>query len=236
MDCKFGFQKNDLSSICQVKRRAVTRLTGFRYLCAPKLGSMPKYINIESVKVPNPLAMKFETPSLLLTPGAYTFDRDKGDNQSPLAAKLFGFDYVERVFIAKNFVTVTKKEELPSWDELSAEVRIVIKRHLEEGAPIFGFDASAQPELPKLNDEFEEALRELVEGPVAQATWQDGGEITFDSYSDGVLKVKMAGACLGCPFAPRTLKHGVEVLVKRQFPEVKSVTSNDINWAETQEA
>lgn len=195
---------------------------------------MSRTINISAVKVPNPYAMKFETPELLLTPGAFEFADKAQAAQSPLAEKLFGFDYVDRVFIAKNFVTVTKKEELPSWDELSLEVRIIIKRHLEDNSPLFNFDHKAEVPAVKLESGLEEGIRDLIEGPVARATWQDGGEITFLSLKDGVVNVKMAGACVGCPFAPRTLKHGVEVLLKRSFPEVESVTSAQVNWDDTQ--
>ncbi len=196
---------------------------------------MQRHINIDAVKVPNPFAMKFETQGLLLTPGSYEFRSAEEAKASPLAAKLFMFEYVARVFIAKNFVTVTKYEELPSWDDLSLEMRIVIRKHLEDGQPIFNFDHAIEPERVALADPRQEAMRELIEGPVAQATWQDGGEITFHSYADGVVKVKMAGACIACPFAPRTLKHGVEVLLKREFPEVESVTSDDVNWDDTQQ-
>lgn len=85
---------------------------------------MARVVHIETVKVPNPYAMKFEMPALLLTPGAYEYtSAAAAAASSPLAAKLFAFDYVDRVFIAKNFVTVNKKEELPSWDEFSLEDR-----------------------------------------------------------------------------------------------------------------
>ena len=101
---------------------------------------MQRHINIDAVKVPNPFAMKFETAGLLLTPGSYEFRSVQEAQASPLAAKLFSFDYVARVFIAKNFVTVTKFEEEPSWDELSLEMRIIIRKHLEDGQPLFNFD------------------------------------------------------------------------------------------------
>ena len=112
-------------------------------------------INVHAEKVPNPDAMKFTIEGILLTHGGYEYNSKEEAEESPLAAKLFGFDYVERVFISKNFVTVTKK-------------------------------------------------------------------------------AGMAGACIRCPFAPRTLKAGVEVILKRQFPEVVSVTSDTVNWEETE--
>lgn len=199
----------------------------------PNFAPMSTVINIHAVKVPNPLAMKFEVPDLLLTPGAFTFEQG-GPLRSPLADKLFGFDYVERVFIAKNFITVIKREELPSWDALLQDIRIVVKKHLEGGEPLFGFEAG-QDSPPDGEEYLVEKLRETIERQVLPATWQDGGEIHFDSFEDGVVKVRLTGSCLGCPFAPRTIKHGVEVLLKRHFPDVASVTSDDVDWSDTQQ-
>ena len=196
---------------------------------------MARVINVHGVKVPNPLAMKFEVSDLLLTPSAFTFASKEEAKRSPLAEMLFGFDYVSQVFIAKNFITVTKIDEMPSWDQVMIDVRIIIKKHLEAGLPVFDFDSTAMPELPENEPYLSEKIREMIETQIHPATWQDGGEIYFDSFEDGVVKVKMAGACVRCPFAPRTLKNGVEVLLMRHFPDVKSVTSDDVNWDETQQ-
>jgi NFU1 iron-sulfur cluster scaffold homolog, mitochondrial len=196
---------------------------------------MSRSINVLSVKVPNPMAMKFEVEDLLLTPGAYTFATPEEAKRSPLAAKLFGFDYVQQVFIAKNFVTVTKKEELPPWDTLLIDIRIIIKKHLEAEELLFTFDGSLPEPLPEGEGYLVEKIRETLERQILPATWTDGGEIYFESFVDGVVKVRLAGSCVGCPFAPRTLKAGVEVLLKRHFPDVVSVTSDDVDWGETQQ-
>ena len=196
---------------------------------------MTKVINIHPVKVPNPLAMKFEVDDLLLTPGAYSFWSAEEAAKSPLAVKLFGLDYVAGVFIAKNFITVTKKDEEPIWDSVLIDARILIKKHLEDGEPLFDFDGKQAPPLPENEDYLSEKIRETIDRQIQPATWQDGGEIYFESFVDGVVKVKLAGACMGCPFAPRTLKHGVEVLLKRHFPDVVTVTSDDVDWSDTQQ-
>ena len=196
---------------------------------------MTKVINIHPVKVPNPLAMKFEVDDLLLTPGAYSFWSAEEAKKSPLAVKLFGLDYVAGVFIAKNFITVTKKDEEPIWDSVLIDARILIKKHLEDSEPLFDFDGTQAPPLPEKEDYLSEKIRETIDRQIQPATWQDGGEIYFESFVDGGVKVKLAGACMGCPFAPRTLKHGVEVLLKRHFPDVVSVTSDDVDWSDTQQ-
>jgi NFU1 iron-sulfur cluster scaffold homolog, mitochondrial len=196
---------------------------------------MSKTINIHAVKVPNPLAMKFEVDDLLLTPGGYTFASQEEAKRSPLAAKLFGLDYVARVFIAKNFVTITKKDEHPVWDSVMIDARILIKKHLEASEPLLDLDGTQMPTIPEGEDYLSGKIREMIDTQIHPATWQDGGEIYFESFRDGVVNVKLAGACVGCPFAPRTLKHGVEVLLKRHFPDVQSVTSDDVDWSDTQQ-
>lgn len=197
---------------------------------------MSKFININSTKVPNPGAMKFVVENLLLTRGAYEYASAEEAKASPLASKLFNFTYVSRVFIAKNFVTVHKKEESGlHWEEVQSDLRIMIKKHLEFGEPIFDFDSRQMPESPQL-DPVSQRISDVIGEAILPATWQDGGEITFESFADGVVTVKLAGACVECPFAPRTLKHGVEKVLKDTFPdEVKEVTSNHVNWEETQQ-
>lgn len=196
---------------------------------------MSRFINIHGLKVPNPRAMKFEAEGLLLTHGAYEYADAESAKVSPLAATLFKFPYVERVFIAKNYITVTKKDEMnPIWDQVLPEIRIVIRKYLETGAPIFNFDLPG-PEEEVYPPDMEGALRKMMNEKIRPATNQDGGDITFESYEDGVLKVKLAGACVECPFAPRTIKSGIEKLARSLFPEVQAVTSDDVDWSDTQQ-
>lgn len=197
---------------------------------------MSRFINIHSVRVPNPRAMKFSVEGILLTHGAYSFESAEEARISPLATKLFKFDYVTRVFIAKNFVTVTKKdEELSTWDQAIVDLRIVIKKHIEVGEPIFDFDTSADKLDTEYSDDVAGRLHMMIDERIRMATNEDGGDITFESYENGIMKVKLAGACMECPFAPRTIKAGIEKLVKSQFPEVVEVTSDQVDWSNTQQ-
>lgn len=190
-------------------------------------------INVHAEKVPNPDAMKFTIEGILLTHGGFEYNSQEEAEESPLATKLFGFDYVERVFISKNFVTVTKKAGEEVWEGLMIDVRIVVKKHLEAGEPLFNFEDPGAP-VDEAGDDLANRIRRVLDQQVRPATWQDGGDLWFESIEEGVVKVGMAGACIRCPFAPRTLKAGVEVILKRQFPEVVSVTSDTVNWEETE--
>lgn len=193
------------------------------------------FVNIHAEKVPNPDAMKFGISNLLLTKGAYEYNSREEAKASPLAYKLFGFDYVERVFISKNFITVTKKPDLDVWESMVIDVRIVIKKHLEQREPLFNFEDPNKDPVYAPHKGIDDKIRMAIDQNIRPATWQDGGDLSFVSFENGVVKVEMAGACIRCPFASRTIKHGVEVLLKRQFPEVESVTTENVNWAETQQ-
>jgi len=193
------------------------------------------FVNIHAEKVPNPDAMKFTISNLLLTRGGFEYSSAEEAKASPLAAKLFGFEYVERVFISKNFVTVTKKPDEDVWESMMIDIRIVIKKHLENREVLFNFEDTSVDPGPAVNDSLPELIREVIDGKIRPATWQDGGELTFKSFEDGVVKVNLAGACIRCPFVSRTIKHGVEPLLKKHFPEVVSVSSDDVNWGETQQ-
>ena len=115
------------------------------------------------------------------------------------------------------------------------DVRIVIKKHLEHREPLFAFEDTSTDPTYAPHKSIDDKIRMAIDQTIRPATWQDGGDLTFKSFDNGVVTVEMAGACIRCPFASRTIKHGVEVLLKRQFPEVVSVTSSDVNWKDTQQ-
>ena len=202
---------------------------------------MTRTINIHAVSVPNPNAMKFTIDGLLLTREAWQFSTPEEAKTSPIAGKLFNFPYVSQVYISQNFITINKTEDSPRWEEIMIDLRVMIKRHLELNQPLLAGEpirVGHKEDLPASkaeNQKLVKAMKALLDDQIKPATQQDGGEITFESFENGILKVKLNGACVGCPFGPRTLKNGVEVLVKRYFPEVDSVTSDDVDWSQTQQ-
>ena len=172
---------------------------------------------------PNPEALKF-VPHADLTDGrSWSFDRaDFDEPASPLAARIFALPGVARVFIAGDFVTVTRAPDGPAWSALRFPVIAAVADHLEAGAPAVA--ASAKDEaLPE--DEIEADIRQVLGLHVRPTVARDGGEILFDRFDrdTGVLWIRMQGACGGCPSARLTLKSGVEKLVRRYVPEVLSV-------------
>jgi NFU1 iron-sulfur cluster scaffold homolog, mitochondrial len=197
----------------------------------------PVIIYAEST--PNPSSMKFVANQLLVMDGATAQYLSKAETKgSPLAAKLFEFPFVKAVFMAANFVTVTKTDAI-AWEDVTLELRDFIRNFIAEGN-------TAITELPKaevaIDSSFKEKkevytehtapttdievkIVEILEQYIRPAVEGDGGSITFKSFQDGIVTVQLRGACSGCPSSTLTLKAGIEGLLKRMIPEVKEVVS-----------
>ncbi|MCP4908792.1 MAG: NifU family protein [bacterium] len=141
---------------------------------------------------------------------------------SPLAAPILEIEGVEGVFLGPTFVTVTKAEG-SEWTELAAPVVAAIKVWVGSGEPAFG----ASFEIPVAADDqvVVAQIKTILEHDVRPYVEQDGGEISFAGYRDGVVEVILQGACAGCPNASITLKMGIEARLKQEIPEVKTVVA-----------
>jgi len=201
-----------------------------------------KPVIIYAESTPNPSSMKFVANQLLVNDGATAQYLSKEETKgSPLAAKLFEFPFVKAVFLASNFVTVTKIDKI-QWEEVTFELRDFIRTYISAGNPII-------TELPKQEvavdntftekkevftehaaptTEIEMKIVEILEQYIRPAVEGDGGSITFKSYVDGIVTVQLRGACSGCPSSTITLKAGIEGLLKRMIPEVKEVVSEAV--------
>lgn len=175
--------------------------------------------------VPNPNAIKFVLENGILTDQVYEFLTWQEAEVSPLAQKLLMIRYVDRVLINSNYVTIVKNiDKSPAWDQVLPELRMMIQQHLENNEPILYLDAEALK-----HDQSEDAIIALIQRILDQKirplAWEDGGDILFDSYENGVLNLEMHGSCHLCPYAGRTLKDGVERLMQHMVPEVQKVTA-----------
>ncbi len=187
------------------------------------LQAAPKNVHIYLESNPNPNSLKFVVNEMLV-PEAMSFDFPDAVSTgiSPLAQELFSFPFVDRVFFASNFITVTKKEDV-EWLEIQSTLKEHIKKYLEAGKFIIEVNeessASAEEEtetIKKIKTILDEYIRPAVE--------QDGGAITYHSFNDGIVKVRLQGSCSGCPSSMVTLKAGIENLFTRMMPgEVKAV-------------
>jgi NFU1 iron-sulfur cluster scaffold homolog, mitochondrial len=194
-----------------------------------------KMVSVYAEANPNPESMKFVMNVALLPDGqSVDYPNLETAMESPLAQELFNFDYVSRVFIASNFVTVTKNSTI-EWVKLIPELRTFLKSYVEAGGPIFneGFSAAkteapANSEASAEDSEISGKIINLLDNYVRPAVEQDGGNITFKSYHEGVVTVHLQGSCSGCPSATVTLKAGIENLLKRMVPEVKEVVADGV--------
>ncbi len=182
---------------------------------------MNNYVNIYTEAVPNPNSMKFVLNSMLADPEAAGRDYATAaeTTDSPLAEELFKYDFTKRVFIAKNFVTLTKPEDT-DWEEISPIIRNFLKNYFEEGAPVFSEDAVNQDDIHENDSEIIKKIKGILDEYVRPAVEGDGGAITFHSFDEakGVVKVNLQGSCSGCPSSTITLKAGIENLLKRMLP------------------
>ncbi len=179
---------------------------------------------LQGIQVPNPDALKFAVDRILSSfPVEITFEQ--GSKHLPVADELFDSGWVERVFVSQNFITVIRKKDSPQWSEMYRLVRDIVEKHIlsmKELVP----DGSLHPIEEAVPDgEDGKKLAAMLTEKILPATRGDGGEIRFDRYEDGVLYVRLSGACDGCPYVSETLSKGIEVLAKREFPELKGVTS-----------
>jgi NFU1 iron-sulfur cluster scaffold homolog, mitochondrial len=196
-----------------------------------------KSVSVYAEANPNPESMKFVLSTNLVAEGvSVDYPTLESAANSPLAQELFKFDYVSRIFIASNFVTVTKSTEV-AWVQLIPELRSFIKSYVEAGGPIFLQDPAAEQaqatteatsELTGEDMAISHKVIDLLENYVRPAVEQDGGNITFKSYKDGVVTVNLQGSCSGCPSATITLKSGIENLLKRMVPEVTEVVAEGV--------
>lgn len=192
-----------------------------------------KPITIYAEASPNPDSMKFVANVTFLPSGISADYPSREDaEKSPLSQSLFDFDFVERVFISSNFVSITKNSAT-QWVEVIPELRGFIKSYLEDEKKVF----TEMPEKKKVENvegktsdstELEAKIIELLDNYVRPAVEGDGGNIDFVSFKEGVVTVRLQGSCSGCPSATVTLKSGIESLLKRMVPEVTSVEAEGV--------
>ncbi|PSK95070.1 NifU family protein [Taibaiella chishuiensis] len=190
--------------------------------------SAPTIVSIYTEMTPNPETMKFVANKLLYPGKSIDFPEESEAGPSPIAQELFGFPFVRGVFIASNFVTLTKTPET-LWEEVIPTIRQFLKAYLEAGKPVIHED-----QVPAAKDDYEisaddkdvvERIKEMLENYVKPAVEMDGGAISFRGYDDGVVKLMLQGSCSGCPSSMVTLKSGIEGMMKRMIPEVKEVVA-----------
>ena len=181
-------------------------------------------------QTPNPESLKFVTNRMLYRGTADFREEALAKEWSPLGAALFEMPFVKGVYICNNFVTISKEFNY-EWAEIMLKIKEFIKNFIEDDGIILkeGFAeaiAAIQNDNPQYegdNGELVKRIKDLIDTYVKPAVEMDGGNIEFKSFDKGTVNVILQGSCSGCPSSTVTLKSGIEGMLTRMIPEVKSV-------------
>lgn len=191
-------------------------------------------LEIYTESTPNPETLKFVTSQFLLRNASVEYKKaDDAVDESPLACFLFKLPFIQQVFISNHFITLTKKPEY-EWFEISPEIREALRSYISGGGAIFSNSFyEKQHRVPEAlqseSSSVEDKIIALLDKYVKPAVEMDGGNIVFRKFENGIVTLRMQGACSGCPSSQITLKNGVEGLLKRMVPEVESVIAESEN-------
>ncbi len=184
---------------------------------------------IQTETTPNPNTVKFLPGCEVVRPTPVDLPtREAAEEKSPLAARLFRVDGVERVFLGADFVSVTKSDDF-DWNLIKPQVLTSLLEHFSNGFPVLSEELEKQElraggnEINEDDDELTVQIKELLETRVRPAVAQDGGDIVFHKFEEGIVFLEMRGACAGCPSSTMTLKAGIENMLKHYVPEVLEV-------------
>ncbi|GIX09961.1 NifU family protein [Elioraea sp.] len=178
---------------------------------------------IETEDTPNPATLKFLPGRTVMAAGTADFPGPEAAGSSPLARALFALPEVTRVFLGADFITVTKTHDA-DWSLLKPQVLGVIMDHFLSGLPVIEGETEEEAfEVAEEDREIVAQIRELIDTRVRPAVAMDGGDIVLRGFRDGVVQLRLHGACSGCPSSRATLKHGIENMLKHYVPEVVAV-------------
>ena len=180
---------------------------------------------IQTEPTPNPATLKFLPGRPVLESGTFEATTASEAEASPLAKALMEIPGVRGVFLAPDFISVTKGESEGDWRHLRPAVLGVVTEFFLSGAPTLSGAATAGASefFDAADQDVVDTIKDLLETRVRPAVAGDGGDIIFKGFRDGIVYLGMKGACSGCPSSTATLKHGIENLFKHFLPEVKGV-------------
>jgi Fe-S cluster biogenesis protein NfuA len=181
---------------------------------------------IQTEPTPNPATLKFLPGRTVLATGTLDLRDKTAAAQSPLAERLFDIDGVTGVFYGSDFISVTKADG--EWQQLKPAILGAIMEHFMSGAPLVNSDSGAEDDsesefFETKDTETVATIKELIETRVRPAVANDGGDITFRGFKDGIVFLHMKGACSGCPSSTATLRHGIQNLLRHYLPDVVEV-------------
>jgi|TARA_R110002073_G_scaffold91016_1_gene214525 NFU1 iron-sulfur cluster scaffold homolog, mitochondrial len=185
------------------------------------LNSQEKYMFIQTEQTPNPATLKFIPGEVVLDNGTMFFENKDSAGVSPLAQVLFEIEGVSAVFLGSDFITIENGGA--DWNDLKPAILSTIMEHYTAGIPVVTGEAKIDVADDDADPEIVAQIIELLDTRVRPAVARDGGDITYHGFREGIVYLRMQGACSGCPSSTATLKYGIQNLLKHYIPEVESV-------------
>ncbi|CAA0383149.1 NifU-like protein 4 [Arabidopsis thaliana] len=191
------------------------------------LGGQRRTMFIQTQSTPNPSSLMFYPGKSVMEVGSADFPNVRSALGSPLAKSIYSIDGVVRVFFGSDFVTVTKSDDV-SWDILKPEIFAAVMDFYSSGEPLFLDSQAAAAKDTAISEDDSETvamIKELLETRIRPAVQDDGGDIEYCGFDpeSGIVKLRMQGACSGCPSSSVTLKSGIENMLMHYVSEVKGV-------------
>jgi Fe-S cluster biogenesis protein NfuA len=177
---------------------------------------------IQTEETPNPETLKFLPGRVVMPKGTASYVLGQPFDNSPLARRLMEIEGCQGVFFGSDFITVTKSPT-HDWDLLKPDILGVLMDHFMINLPVVTDALAQESPTHQENDPLIRQIRELLDTRIRPAVAQDGGDIVFHSFEDGIVYLKMQGACAGCPSSTATLKSGIENMLRHYVPEVQEV-------------
>jgi len=226
-----GIEKYDMVGWEDIKESLAQQLVDYlnagQAVVALDPNKVSQAITVYAENTPNPSVMKY-VANKLIVPALFEFKNIDEAKDAPLAKKLFLLPFVKEVFMDQNYISITKYD-VAEWEELTVELRELIRDFLMTGAEAVGAD-TVQKEKAKAPttllysenlDDTSKQIIDILEEHIKPAVAADGGNIMFDSYdaASKTVNVILQGACSGCPSSTFTLKNGIENMLKNMMGE-----------------
>uniref|UniRef100_A0AAY4DM59 NFU1 iron-sulfur cluster scaffold homolog, mitochondrial n=2 Tax=Denticeps clupeoides TaxID=299321 RepID=A0AAY4DM59_9TELE len=180
---------------------------------------------IQTQDTPNPNSLKFLPGRAVLESGTMDFAAPRDAFCSPLARQLFRIDGVKGVFLGPDFITITKADTTLEWKLIKPDVFATIMDFFTTGLPVVNEDATPQADTAPSDDDDEvvEMIKELLDTRIRPTVQEDGGDVLYRGFQDGIVKLKLQGSCTSCPSSIVTLKSGIQNMLQFYVPEVEGV-------------
>ena len=175
---------------------------------------------IQTEKTPNPNSLKFIPGKIVSNSGQHEITK-KNQINNDLVKNLLSINGVTGVFLGKDFLSINKKQNI-DWEDIKHIAKSLINEFYLEGKD-FVYDKNLNNEDKREFHEIEKKIIKILDSKIRPAVARDGGDIKFEKYENGIVKVKLQGSCSGCPSSTMTLKQGIQNLLKHYIPEIKEV-------------